>query len=326
MKVLVSGGTGFLGHHLARRLKQDGHWVRCVDIKPPRYAPDESDEFLQLDLRIERNCLIAAMNVDWVFNLAASMGGAGFVFTGDNDIEIMRSNTLINVHMLDAANICGVKRYFFSSSACVYPQELQTKDDHRPLKESDAYPANPDSSYGQEKIYAEQMCDSYHRGSPMEIRIARFHNICGEECAWNNGREKLPAAAARKVAVAKWSNIPDIMVWGDGKQTRSFCHVDDLVEGLVRLMESDYAGVVNLGTDEPVSVDAVYEMMAEIAGAEIRLNHIVDGPVGVYNRNADLAVMRRELGFEPQIPLRDAFARIYHWVEGQVLENWDNLL
>jgi GDP-D-mannose 3',5'-epimerase len=323
MKVLVAGGTGFVGHWLIRRLKKDGHWVRCVDIKPPRYAEDESDEFLQLDLRNERNCMIAAMGMDRVFNLAADMGGAGFVFTGNNDIDIMRNNTLINVYMLDASHICGVKRYFFSSSACTYPQELQTKDVHRPLKESDAYPANPDSAYGWEKIYTERMCDSYHRGSPMELRIARFHNVCGEECAWNNGREKLPAAAARKVAVAKIGGNPVIDVWGDGQATRTFCHIEDLVEGLTRLMNSDYDGVVNLGTDEPVSVDMVYYMMAEIAGAKIELNHIIDGPVGVYNRNADLTVMRNVLGFEPQISLGDAFRRIYDWVEWQVLEHWD---
>lgn len=325
MKVLVSGGTGFIGHWLIRRLKQDGHWVRCVDIREPRYAPDESDEFLQLDLRSERNSMIAAMNVDWVFNLAATMGGAGFIFTGDHDIDIMRTNTLINVNMLDAANICGVGRYFFSSSACVYPQEWQTKDKYKALAEPDAYPANPDSSYGWEKIYTERMCDSYQRGSSMKIRLARFHNIMGEECAWNNGREKLPAAAARKVAIAKFGGDRVIDVWGDGTQSRSFYHVLDLVESVVRLMESDYPGVVNLGTDVPVSVDTVYNMMAETAGVEIELNHIPEGPIGVYNRNADLTVMKRELGFEPQVSLRDGFARLYRWVEGQVLEHWNEL-
>lgn len=667
-KVLVTGGTGFIGLHLIRRLKQDGHWVRCVDIAKPRYATDESDEFLRLDLRNERNSMIAVMGMEWVFNLAAHMGGAGFVFTGDHDIDIMRNNTLINVNMLDAAHICSVEKYAFSSSACVYRRGLQTKEDHSALKESDAYPADPDScltpdtevmtrngfkfisditmddeiatisgagyleyhrpiqrqimeydgklihfhakyydclvtpqhkvyasskreekpvrvdaqdfisrkpickgffkrnckwlgrqdypknvvipsvpfevnpgkayrgkrrkagytfrlddylrflgwyitegccilhagkgyeihirqthegnlqsiqrlinrmgitfyspkdgrvvidskslwihlkefgqgaankklplwvldlppnklrilfdvmmlgdghdagnrrtyctsspflrdqvveiclklghactiatipqngnikeryivgismeyhihqvtddnidlidyaghvydltvpnhvfyirrngkhiwtgnSYGWEKIYTERMCDAYRRGSKMQIRIARFHNIFGEEGQWRGGREKLPAAAARKVAIAKFSGNHVVDVWGDGQQTRSFCHVNDLVEGLMRLMKSDYSGEVNLGTDNPVAADAIYNMLAEIAGIEIELNHI-PGPVGVYHRNADLTLMRKVLDFEPQISLLDGLKRMYQWVEGQVLQNWEEL-
>jgi nucleoside-diphosphate-sugar epimerase len=260
--------------------------------------------------------------MEWVFNLAADMGGAGFVFTGDHDIDIMRNNTLINVNMLDAANICGVKRYFFSSSACIYPRALQTKEDHDALKESDAYPADPDSSYGWEKIYTERMCDAYRRGSKMQVRVARFHNIFGEEGQWRGGREKLPAAAARKVAIAKFGGNHMVEVWGDGQQTRSFCHVNDLVEGLMRLMKSDYSGEVNLGTDNPVTVDAVYNMLAKIAGIEIELNHI-PGPVGVYHRNADLTLMQKVLDFKPRISLLDGLRRMYQWVEGQVLEHWD---
>ncbi len=323
-KVLVTGGMGFLGHWLIRRLKRDGYWVRCVDIEKPRYGADESDEFLQLDLRNERNSMIAAMGIEWVFNLAAYFGGAGFVFTGDHDIDIMRNNTLINVNMLDAANICGAKRYFFSSSACIYPQGLQTEEAHVPLKESDALPAYPDSAYGWEKFYTERMCDAYRRGSRMEIRVARFHNIFGEECQWCDGREKLPAAASRKIAIAKFSKNPVIEVWGDGQQTRSFCHVKDLVEALVRLMKSDYSGEVNLGTDESVTIDSIFYMIAEIAGIEVELNHI-PGPVGVYNRNADLTLMRTLLGFEPQVSLRDGLARLYKWVEGQVMEHWEEI-
>lgn len=320
-RVLVTGASGFIAHHLVDRLKRDGHWVRGVDIEGPKYGESRADEFKKLDLRSERNAMIAAMGMQGVYNLAALMGGAGFVFTGDNDIDIMRNNTLINVNMLDAANICGVERYFFSSSACIYPRELQTEETHILLKESDAYPANCDSSYGWEKIYTERMCDAYRRGTSMEIRVARFHAIYGEECQWCDGREKLPAAASRKVAIAKFSKNPVVDVWGDGQQTRTFCHVDDLVEVLVRLMESDYSGEVNLGTDMPVTVDYVFNLLAEIAGIEIELNHIL-GPVGVYNRNADLTLMRTLLDFEPQISLRDGFARLYKWVEGKVLENW----
>lgn len=323
-KILVTGGTGFVGLHLIRRLRQDGHWVRCVDIGEPRYAPDESNEFLQLDLRNGRNSIVAAMGMQEIYNLAAEMGGAGFIFTGDHDIDIMRSNTLINVNMLDAAHVCGAERYFFSSSACIYPKALQTKEDHSALKESDAYPADPDSSYGWEKIYTERMCDAYRRGISMKVYVARFHNIFGEEGQWCGGREKVPAAAARKIAIAKISGNHVVEVWGDGQQMRSFCHVDDLVEGLMRLMKSDYSGEVNLGTDNPVTIDAVYNMLAEIAGIEVELNHIL-GPVGVYNRNADLTLMKRVLNFEPRISLRDGLVRTYRWIEGQVLEHWNEL-
>ena len=319
-KVLVTGATGFIGRFLVRKLVESGYWVRGVDIVPIRKGTtNEADELLLLDLREPRNALLATMGMDWVFGLAANMGGAGWVFTGLNDVGITRDNALINVNMLEAARRCGVKRYFFSSSACTYPRELQTEDIAQPLKETDVHPANPDSPYGWEKIYAEQLCGAYARETGMEVRIARFFNIMGEECSWNNGREKAPAAASRKVAYAKLASNPVVDVWGTGGQVRSFCHVDDLTEAILRLMASDYDRPVNLGTDRCVTIDEVYEMVAEIAGVEIELNHI-PGPIGVDVRIPNLERMREVLGFEPRISLEEGLARVYGWVEKQARE------
>lgn len=322
-KVLVTGATGFIGHHLIRRLKSAGYWVRGVDINPIRKGmTNEADQLLLLDLREPRNAILVTMGVDWVFGLAASMGGAGYVFTGLNDIEITRDNALINANMLEAARRCGVKRYFFSSSACTYPQELQLLTMGIPLREDRVYPANPDSPYGWEKIYAEQLCGAYARESGMEVRIARFFNIMGEECSWNNGREKAPAAASRKIAYAKLVGNPIVDVWGTGQQVRSFCHVDDLTEGIMRLMRRDYDKPVNLGTDRCVTIDEIYELVAEIADYPIELNHI-PGPIGVHKRIPDLATMRAVLGFEPQISLEDGLARVYKWVQEQAKEHYE---
>jgi nucleoside-diphosphate-sugar epimerase len=318
-RVLVTGGTGFIGHHLIRRLKREGYWVRGVDYAPIRKGmTNEADELLLLDLRDWRNALTAALGMDWVFNLAADMGGAGFVFTGHDDVEITRNNALINVNMLEAARRAGIKRYFFSSSACTYPRSLQTKKNARPLKESDAYPANPDSPYGWEKIYAEQLCGAYAREAGLDVRIARFFNIMGEECSWNNGREKAPAAASRKVAYAKFTGSP-VEVWGTGKQVRSFLYVFDLVDAILEFMRGDHPGPINLGSAHCVTIDDIYKMVMKVAGVEIKLNH-VEGPIGVDVRIPDLSLAKDVLDFVPRMPLGVGLARVYEWVETQVKE------
>jgi len=318
-KVLVTGAGGFIGTHLVRRLVADGHWVRGVDIKTPEWSESAAHEFKQMDLRFVHNVTIAfSGSIDWVFALAADMGGAGFVFTGRNDIDIMHNNALININTLEVARNSNVERYFFSSSACIYPEHLQTRPDSPPLVESDAYPAGPDSEYGWEKLYTERLCLTYGRLTDMETRIARFHNTMGEEGAWCGGREKLPAAACRKVATAKLTGNPVIEIWGDGQARRSFCHVSDTVEMIYRLTCSDYDQPLNVGTDRSASVDEVFDIVAELAGIKIEKKH-VSGPVGIQGRNADLSKMYEVLDYHPQVSLETGLARTYAWVEEQLI-------
>lgn len=320
MRVLVTGAGGFIGTHLVRRLKQDGHWVKGIDLKYPQWSNSEADEFWLWDLRDYNNCQYACRDMDWVFNLASTMGGAGFIFTGLNDLEIMFNNSYINLNMLKAANKEKVKRYFFSSSACAYPEHLQQKNEAPNLKESDAYPADPDSNYGWEKIYAERLCGVTERLGNVNVRVARYHNQFGTHSTWNGGREKLPAAACRKVALAKLKKNPEIEIWGDGEQTRSFCYVSDCVEATIRRLKSDYVGPINIGTDRAVSVNDVFDIVADIADIEIVKKHI-NGPVGIRGRNADLTLMKQELDYLPQISLEDGLAKTYAWVERQVKQS-----
>lgn len=317
-RVLVTGAGGFIGSHLVRYLKRKGHWVRGVDIKEPRWSSSVADEFKLLDLRDFRNTFVAVSGMDQVYALAADMGGIGYIGSGDYDMEIAWNNTHININTLEAARLSGVQRYFFTSSACIYPLYLQKRADVAPLKESDAYPAEPDSVYGWEKLYTEVLCHLYQKDVGIEMRIARFHNIYGPETDWIGGRDKLPAAACRKVAMAKLTGNHKVEVWGDGLATRSFCYIDDCLEMLYRLMQGDYDQPMNIGTDRLISVNQVFDIVADIAGIKIEKVH-VPGPQGVRGRNADLTLMREVLGYEPQVGLEDGLAKTYEWVERQCI-------
>ncbi len=314
-KVLVTGAGGFIGHHLVTFLKKKGYWVRGVDIKYPEFSEVDADEFEILDLRRWDNCLQATRGIDEVYGLAADMGGMGFI--SSHHAEILRNNSLINIHTLEAARINGVKRYFYTSSACVYPEYKQMDANVVPLKEEDAYPAQPQDAYGWEKLIMERLCTHYREDYGLETRIVRFHNIFGPEGTWEGGREKAPAALCRKIAVAKLTGNHEIEMWGDGEQTRSFCYIDDTLEGIYRLMRSDYRFPLNLGSDRMVTINELAYIIADIAGIKITIKHI-EGPMGVRGRNSDNTRLREVLGWEPQISLEEGLARTYPWIEQQV--------
>ncbi len=319
-KAVVTGAGGFIGHHLVTYLKEQGYWVRGVDIKEPEYAPTNADEFKLLDLRRWGNCLEATEGMDHVYALAADMGGMGFI--SSHHAQILHNNILINVHTLDAARENGVSRYLYTSSACVYPEYKQLDANVTPLKESDAYPAEPQDAYGWEKLITERLCEHYHEDYGMETRTVRFHNIFGPLGTWDGGREKAPAAMCRKVAVAKLTNNPEVEIWGDGEQTRSFCYIDDCVEGIYKLMMSDFREPLNLGQDRMVTINELLDIVAEAAGTEVTKKHI-DGPQGVRGRNSDNTLLRKVLNWEPQISLEDGLARTYAWIEAQVQETYN---
>lgn len=314
-KVLVTGAGGFIGHHLVTFLKQRGYWVRGVDIKYPEFAPTDADEFELLDLRRWDNCLQATRDIDEVYALAADMGGMGFI--SSNHAQILRNNALINLHTIEAARINGVSRYFFTSSACVYPEYRQMDANVTPLKEEDVYPAQPQDAYGWEKLIGEHLCRHYREEFGMETRVVRFHNIFGPLGTWEGGREKAPAALCRKIAYAKLTGNPEIEIWGDGEQTRSFCYIDDCLNGIYRLMRSDYHEPLNLGQDRMVTINQLADIIAEIAGIEIVKKH-VPGPQGVRGRNSDNTRLRQVLSWEPEISLEEGLARTYTWIEEQV--------
>ncbi len=317
-KVLVTGAGGFIGHHLVSYLKGRGYWVRGVDIKMPEYAPTDADEFELLDLRRWDNCLQATRDVQEVYALAADMGGMGFI--SKYHAQILHNNILINTHTLDAARVNGAQRYFYTSSACVYPEYKQLDANVIPLKEEDAYPAQPQDAYGWEKLVTEHLCAHYREEYGLETRVVRFHNIFGPLGTWDGGREKAPAAMCRKIATAKLTGRHEIEMWGDGEQTRSFCYIDDCLEGIYRLMRSDYAEPLNLGQDRMVTINQLAGMVAQIAGIEIKIKHI-PGPQGVRGRNSDNTRLREVLGWEPQISLEDGLAHTYTWIEEKVRQN-----
>ena len=314
-KVVVTGAGGFIGHHLVSYLKGQGYWVRGVDLKSPEFRSTAADEFLLLDLRHWENCLQATQGMDEVYALAADMGGMGFI--SSHHAQILHNNALINLHTLEAARSNGVGRYLYTSSACVYPEYKQTEANVTPLREEDAYPAQPQDAYGWEKLITERLCLHYGEEYEIETRIVRFHNIFGPLGTWEGGREKAPAALCRKVAVAKLSGNPEVEIWGDGEQTRSFCYIDDCVTGLYKLMQSDYAQPLNLGQDRLVTINQLADMVAEVAGIRIIKKHI-PGPQGVRGRNSDNTRLREVLGWEPEISLEEGLARTYTWIEAQL--------
>jgi len=314
-RILVTGAGGFIGHHLVTYLRDLGHWVRGVDIREPEFTPVDADEFELLDLRRWDNCLRATRGVDHVYALAADMGGMGFISA--HHAEMLHNNSLINTHTLEAARVNGARRYFYTSSACVYPEYRQQDANVTPLKEEDAYPADPQDAYGWEKLVTEHLCMHYREDYGLETRIVRFHNIFGPYGTWEGGREKAPAAICRKIALAKMTGNREIDIWGDGEQTRSFCYIDDCVEGIYRLMQSDFHDPLNLGQDRLISINELVDMVASIAGIEVVKNH-VPGPQGVRGRNSDNSLLRKTLGWEPRVTLEEGMARTYAWIEDQV--------
>jgi len=314
-RLLVTGGGGFIGHHLIKRLKSDGHWVRGADLKYPEYEDTQADEFEILDLRRWEDCLKATRGeIDQVYNLAADMGGIGYITA--NHADIARNNILINAHMLEASRQNAVKRFLFSSSACVYAQSKQKDADVAPLREEDAFPADPEPGYGWEKLYAEELNRYYWHDFKFETRIVRFHNVYGPLGTYDGGKEKAPAAISRKVALAEDGD--HIEIWGDGKQTRSFMYVDDCAEGLLRIMASDYHDAINLGTEEIVTINQLVDLVCKIAGKRLKKRHNLTGPQGVRGRNSDNSRLRTVLGWEPSITLSAGLKKTYPWIEREL--------
>lgn len=314
-KVLVTGAGGFIGHHLVTYLRKKDYWVRGVDLKYPEFKPSDADEFFKLDLREKKNALKATEGMDHVYALAADMGGMGFISA--NHATILYNNATINLNTIESARANKVSRYFYSSSACIYPEYRQTKSKLKPLKEEDAFPAQPQDAYGWEKLVSEILAKYYYGEYGMETRIARFHNIFGPFGTWDGGREKAPAAISRKVAIAKLTNSPAIEIWGDGKQTRSFCYIDDCVTGIYKLMMSNHREPLNIGQDRMVMINELVDMISNIAGVKIKKNHIT-GPQGVRGRNSDNTKLREVLKWEPKISLEKGLEKTYQWIEEQV--------
>jgi GDP-D-mannose 3',5'-epimerase len=315
VRVLVTGAGGFIGHHLVAFLKERGYWVRGADLKHPEYANTAADDFLCLDLRRWENCLEATRGIDEVYALAADMGGMGFI--SSHHAQILHNNILISTHTLDAARENGVRRYLYTSSACVYPEYRQLDTNVEPLREEHAYPAAPQDAYGWEKLVTERLCAHYRDDYGIETRTVRFHNIFGPLGTWDGGREKAPAALCRKVAIAKLTGNHEIEIWGDGEQTRSFCYIDDCVEGIFRLMRSDYHEPLNLGQDRLISINDLADLVTRVAGISIVKKH-VPGPQGVRGRNSDNSRLRQVLGWEPKISLEEGLALTYPWIEQNV--------
>lgn len=316
-KVLVCGAGGFIGSHLVKKLKNEGCWVRGADLKFPEFDETAADDFVIADLRDQNLCReLVDQRFDEVYQLAADMGGAGYIFTGENDADVMHNSCSINLNMLDVCRKRNIKRIFYSSSACIYPEHNQLDPENPNCSEESAYPANPDSEYGWEKLFSERMYLAYKRNFGMEVRIARLHNIFGPLGSWNNGKEKAPAALCRKVSMTE--NGGSIDVWGDGKQTRSFLYIDECLEGIIRLTRSDWTGPVNIGSEEMISINGLAEMIIDISGKNISINNI-PGPLGVRGRNSDNRLIHEQLSWEPSRPLKEGIEKTYNWVSQQVL-------
>ncbi len=316
-KALVCGAGGFIGGHMVKRLKAEGYWVRGVDIKEHEFAALPADEFIVGDLR-DPTVVASVVTPDLaeIYQFAADMGGAGYIFTGEHDANVMHNSALCNLNVVDEAVRKGVPKIFYSSSACIYPERIQMDTENPGLKESDAYPAGPDSEYGWEKLFSERLYLSYARNHGIAVRIARFHNIFGPEGTWTGGREKAPAAMCRKVAEAEAGG--EIEIWGDGEQTRTFLYIDECLEGVRRLVESNFEGPVNIGSDELISINNLARMAADIAGKPIRFKHI-PGPLGVRGRSSENTLIQEKLGWRPSRPLREGMAKTYRWIAAQVV-------
>lgn len=320
-KVLVTGAGGFIGHHLVSYLRQKGYWVRGVDLKHPEYNQSDANEFLILDLRDKDNAIKATKRIDQVYALAADMGGMGYI--SSHNALILYNNSSININTLEAARINKVKRLFYSSSACIYPEYKQAEANVKPLKEEDAYPAQPQDAYGWEKLFTELMARYYREDYGIETRIARFHNIFGPLGTWDGGREKAPAAICRKIAKAKLTGQEEIEIWGDGEQTRSFCYINDCVEGIHKLMMSGFYEPLNIGQDRMVTINQLVDIIANIAGIKVRKKHI-PGPQGVRGRNSDNTKLKQVLNWEPGISLEEGLEKTYVWIEEQIKSSLKN--
>jgi nucleoside-diphosphate-sugar epimerase len=313
---IVCGAGGFIGGHLVKRLKDEGYWIRGVDLKTNEYGNNHADDFVIGDLRNPVICDgLFDKKIDEVYQLAADMGGAGYIFTGDHDAQVMHNSATINLNMAESSRKHNVKKIFYSSSACMYPAYNQEDPDNPKCSEDSAYPAAPDSEYGWEKLFSERLYLSYYRNYGMNVRIARFHNIFGPLGTWDGGKEKAPAAICRKVAKA--ADESEIEVWGDGKQTRSFLYIDECVEGVRRLMESDFSGPVNIGSEEMIAINDLVKMVAGVAGKKINIKNI-PGPVGVRGRNSDNKLIKEKLGWGPSRPLVDGITKTYNWIKSQI--------
>jgi GDP-D-mannose 3', 5'-epimerase len=315
---LVCGAGGFIGSHLVTRLKKEGYWVRGVDLKEPEFSKSDADKFSMGDLRSQKTCdeLFDERHYDEVYQLAADMGGAGYIFTGEHDADVMHNSATINLNIADLCVENNVGKVFYSSSACIYPEHNQLDPNNPNCSEDSAYPANPDSEYGWEKLFSERLYLAYQRNYGLNVKIARFHNIFGPMGSWNNGKEKAPAAMCRKVA-----ELPNeggvIEMWGDGKQTRSFLYVDECLDGILKLMKSDWSGPVNIGSDEMVTINQLVKTIALVAGKDVTINHI-DGPLGVRGRNSDNTLIREKLTWQPHYPLSIGIEHTYKWIKQQV--------
>ncbi len=314
-KVVVTGAGGFIGHHLVSFLKEKGYWVRGVDLKYPEYKKSGADEFLILDLREKVNALKATEGIDHVYALAADMGGMGYI-SSHNGL-ILYNNAIINLNTFESARENKVKRIFYSSSACIYPEYKQEKTNLKPLKEEDAYPAEPQDAYGWEKLFTEILAKYYLEDYGIETRVARFHNIFGPLGTWDGGREKAPAAICRKIATAKLTGSSEVEIWGDGKQTRSFCYIDDCVVGIYKLMMSNYSEPLNIGQDRMVTIDQLVDIISKIADIKL-VKKYISGPQGVRGRNSDNSKLKKILKWEPQISLEEGLKITYEWIEEQV--------
>jgi nucleoside-diphosphate-sugar epimerase len=314
-RVLVNGAGGFIGGHLVKRLKAEGFWVRGVDLKYHEFAPSPADEFVIGDLREPRLVEQVVDGINEVYQLAADMGGAGYIFTGEHDADVMHNSATINLNCMHFGVKAGVRKFFYSSSACMYPEYNQMDPLNPKCSEDSAYPAAPDSEYGWEKLFSERLYLAYMRNYGVEVRIARFHNIFGPEGTWTGGKEKAPAALCRKVSEAE--NGSKIEIWGDGEQTRSFLYIDECLNGVRRLMESDFTGPVNIGSEEMVTINQLAQMVMDIAGKRLKIVH-VPGPLGVRGRNSDNRLIRERLKWSPSRPLREGLEKTFAWIEGQV--------